>query len=233
MKKLLSFFAFLLLFSACASSPSSKSFQPSAYSYSQSDSESVSVRTASTGGSTNSVKTEQKDRMVIITTYLTLESDNPEATTEKLLEIPPKYKGYITNSTSKSASIRVPADKLPAALEEIKKLGEVTNQSVYGEDVTTRYLDTQIALDNANKARERYLALLEKAENVQAALLVEKELERLNKEINHLKGQSNYLQHLTQFSTLHITIEKSVTPGPLGWIFYGLYKGVVWLFVWE
>ncbi len=233
MKKIVVFLGIMFLLSSCAASPALKSFEPSSYSTSNSR---ESVQVASTRSfSDKSIKseTEVKDRMVIITTYLTLESDNPELTTEKILEIPPKYKGYITNSTSKSASMRIPADKFVQALDEIKKFGEVTAQSVYGEDVTTRYLDTQIALDNAHKARDRYLTLLEKAENVQAALLVERELERLNRELNQLEGQSKYLQHLTQYSTLHITVEKDVTPGPVGWIFYGLYKAVIWLFIWE
>ncbi len=34
-------------------------------------------------------------------------------------------------------------------------------------------------------------------------------------------------------STINLTLETPTRPGPVGWIFYGLYKGVYWLFVWD
>ena len=35
------------------------------------------------------------------------------------------------------------------------------------------------------------------------------------------------------FATIAISLEESVTPGPVGWVFYGVYTGVKWLFVWD
>jgi hypothetical protein len=81
------------------------------------------------------------------------------------------------------------------------------------------------------KARERYLELLEKAENVQAALMVEKELERLNGEIDMLKGKINRLEHITEYSSITVYIKEKVKPGIIGYVFVGLYKGDKWLFV--
>jgi len=81
------------------------------------------------------------------------------------------------------------------------------------------------------KSRERYLELLARAENVQSALLVEKELERLNSEIEFLKGKLNKTSHLVDFATLTISIKEKVKPGLLGYVGIGLFEVVKWLFI--
>jgi hypothetical protein len=85
----------------------------------------------------------------------------------------------------------VKSEHLNDAIKEISELGKVQGKSLSGQDVTEEYLDFQIRLENAEKSRERYLELLAKAENVEAALKVEKELERLNGTIDLLKGKMN------------------------------------------
>jgi hypothetical protein len=107
----------------------------------------------------------------------------------------------------------------------------MTSKNVYGKDVTDEYFDNEIRLDNANKARQRYLELLQKAENVATTLLIEKELERLNVEIDSLKGKLERMNHLTDFSTIEIYLEQKEKLGILGYVFIGLYKGIEWLFV--
>jgi hypothetical protein len=86
-------------------------------------------------------------------------------------------------------------------------------------------------LDNASNARKRYLELLAKAETVEAALKVEKELERLNGEIDSLEGKINQLKHLSEYSTITVYLEEKVKPGILGYVGIGLYESVKWIFV--
>lgn len=97
--------------------------------------------------------------------------------------------------------------------------------------MTEDYLDFKIRLENAEKSRERYLELLSQAENVEAALKVEKELERLNASIDILKGKMNRIDHLSEFSTITVNLKEKKKPGPLGYIGIGLYRSVMWLFV--
>ncbi len=32
---------------------------------------------------------------------------------------------------------------------------------------------------------------------------------------------------------VQLTLETPTSPGPVGWVFYGLYRGIAWLFVWN
>jgi TolA-binding protein len=86
-------------------------------------------------------------------------------------------------------------------------------------------------VENAQKARKRYLELLEQATKVSDILAIEKELERLNGKIERLQGQINSFDKQVQYSSISIYFTEKVKPGPVGYIFVGLYKAVKFLFV--
>ena len=160
-------------------------------------------------------------------------SDQPDSIHIKIVQIAKKYNGYIVEQTNDMTTIRIPSKNQIEALTTIEGMGKVSKKELSGKDVTEEYEDLNIKLETLEKARKRYLELLDKAEDVKATLEVEKELERVNKEIDLLKGKLTNMTHLIEYITIEVRTEKTVRPGPLGWIFYGVYKGIAWLFVWE
>jgi len=187
----------------------------------------------SKNGSFDGQKENDKDiqRMVIYNASIELAVKNADTVNANLTRITAKYNGYVLTLGNNRSVIRVKPASLKPAVDEACKLGKLKYKNIYGDDVTEDYSDSQIRLDNAKKARQRYLELLAKAENVQAALMVEKELERLNKEIDSLEGKIKRLEHLSDFSTIIVSMQKKVKPGVLGYIGMGLYYSVKWLFV--
>jgi hypothetical protein len=172
-----------------------------------------------------------KSRVVLYNASITLLLKEPDSLNKKLPLLTKKYDGYVMTVGDNLSTIRVPATQLSNVLQDLSAMGKVTARSLSGQDVTDDYTDYTIRLDNAEKARQRYLQLLEKAENVEAAVKVEKELERLNSEIDLLKGKLARFDHLAAFSTVTIHLEKKHKIGLLGYPFVGLYKGIKWLFV--
>ncbi len=170
-------------------------------------------------------------RKIIYSANLHVSVDNPDSAGIQIEKIALKYNGYVNKTGTESAIIRVKSSCLDSALTDIASIGKITHKSIKGQDVTEEYLDNQIRLENALNARKRYLELLEKAENVEAALKVEKELERLNGEIDLLKGKINRIDHLAIYSTITIQINERKKPGLLGYIGLGFYHAVKWLFV--
>jgi len=179
----------------------------------------------------NSSEAEVAQRKVLYSADLTLAVEQPDSTGKALGHIAERYEGYAQELGTSRAVIRVKSGQLEAALQEISSLGKVQNRSVSGQDVTEQYLDYQIRLENSQKARDRYLELLAKAENVEAALKVERELERLNETIDLLKGRMNRMDHLEEYSTITVQIKERKKPGVLGYIGLGVYEAVKWLFV--
>lgn len=191
-------------------------------------------REASTASGWNYNRSEDgiaAERKILYSANLALAVKNPDTLNVQLERIAKKYHGYVNETGTYQTVIRVKSDELNPAINEISLLGKLQSKSLSGQDVTEEYLDYQVRLENAEKARSRYLELLAKAENVSAALLVEKELERLNGTIEMMKGKMARLEHLEAFSTITVKIKERKKPGILGYIGIGLYKGVKWLFV--
>jgi hypothetical protein len=174
------------------------------------------------------VVTEKK---IIYSSSIDLTVKIPDTAAVYISGIATKYKGYVQQTGTTMCVIRVEAKYLKTAMDEIALLGKVSNKTSYGEDVSDQYADYAIRLENAEKARMRYLELLARDENVQATLLVEKELERLNETIELMKGQMNRIDHLSTYSTITVYLKEKTKPGVIGYIGIGVYKAVKWLFV--
>ena len=173
------------------------------------------------------------ERMIVRNASLNLYRSDPERGPELAAALVKGAGGWVAQSSTTSLMARVPAGKLEKFLADAAALGTVESRHVSGEDVTDQFRDTTIRLDNLIKIRGRYLELLAKSQGVSEAVMVEKELERVTLEIEHLKGQLQALEQTSRYSLVSLSFERETRPGPLGWVFYGLAKGVKWLFVWD
>lgn len=169
----------------------------------------------------------QEDRKILYAGDLRLLVKNADSTIAQIKQ----FKGYVSASGSNNTTIYVPADRLNETMQVLKKMGSVQSYQIESEDVTEKYFDMGIRLDNAKKARTRYLELLARAENVEAALKVEKELERLNGEIDVLEGKIKFWDHRLDYSPITIRYTEKKKLGILGWAGYGMYQTVKWFFI--
>ena len=170
-------------------------------------------------------------RKLIYQAFIGLVVQHPDTTNQRLVVIARENGGYILNLGNKKSVIRVQTEKLQEALTALTRLGKVKYRNVTGEDVTDQFTDYKIRLDNAYKTRKRYLELLEMARTVEETLRVEKELERLNMEIDTLEGKLNKLEHLSSYSTITVNMTEKAKLGILGYVGAGLFKAVKWLIV--
>lgn len=150
------------------------------------------------------------------------------------------FGGYLSQRSSSSLTVRVPAKEFYPLNDFIKSLGPVKYENATAQDVTMQYTDLKIRLDVQMKMLARYQDLLKKAASVKDAVEVERELSRITERVEQLKGQIRYYDSQIGFSTIVVNFQahyaafsKETKPGPLGWVFYGLYVGVKWLFVWD
>jgi chromosome segregation ATPase len=171
------------------------------------------------------------DRLIASTADLEIKTDQSDSLHNRVIRLADKYGGYVLHSGGNETSIRIPSTGFNSAIEDIENLGEVIEKKLSGKDVTEQYSDLETRLDNAEKTRQRYLALLERTKSMDEILRLEKELERLNIQIEVLKGKIERLSHLVQYSTITVKSFKEVEPGPVAYAFYQLYSGVKWLFV--
>lgn len=111
-----------------------------------------------------------------------------------------------------SLTIRVPAEKFSAFVDDTAKLGRVTSQSESNEDVTQQHVDLKARLGNLKATENRLRQFLNRARNVKEALEVERELSRVRGEIESMQAQIDYLERQAAMATVTLDLTE---PQPL------------------
>jgi hypothetical protein len=173
------------------------------------------------------------NRSIVRSASLRVERDKPEEGPAQAVALAKNHGGYAELVTREAATVRIPAERLDAFLAAVPTLGQVEDQSISAVDVTDTHRDLKIRLAHLETMRARYQSLLERAANVSEAVLVEKELERVTTEYETLKARLQALEGQVALATVRVDFARPVRPGPVGWVFYGLAKGLKWLFIWE
>ncbi len=139
--------------------------------------------------------------------------------------------GWVESIADEHVVLRLPDAQLDAALDDLARLGEVASRRVQAQEVGDAHRDLRVRIDSLRRTRERYLALLDKAQSVADATAVERELERVTSELERLEATLAAMEKKIVYSSLSLEFSRKVRPGPLGWPFYAAYAGVKWLFV--
>jgi len=178
-------------------------------------------------------ESENDSRMIAYTANIRISVNNVEETKKILTGHIENFEGFITRESYNEITTRIPVEYMDEFLNIARTLGKVEYDTRTGVDITDQYRDNVIRLENLKNLRSRYLELLQMAETVGDLLSIEKELERVNTEIEIMEGRIQYAQMSVAYSNITVRFNERVRPGPLGWIFYGLYAGLKWLFVWN
>lgn len=145
--------------------------------------------------------------LLIYTANVTMAVFETKKTLDDAEKLAKSLGGYLVRRDDRSITFRVPSGKFDGALDEVMKLGDVLGRDVTVKDVTEEYFDLKIRLRNLEVVRERLEALLLKANKVEEALAVERELERVAGNIERIKGRLKLLQELVAFSTITLVLQ--------------------------
>lgn len=179
---------------------------------------------------------EIPDRQIIRTATMSIEVDEPKATAERVLSFVKARAGHIENTTESlqgiiNLKIRIPSNTLDELLDQISTQGSVSEQSTNSRDVTEEMMDVEAELKNLLELRARLRLLLQKAEKVSELLEIERELARVQTQIDRIEGRRKFLSSQVAFSSLELTIKRKKIYGPLGYLGMGLIEIISKLFV--
>jgi len=199
-----------------------------------------------------------EERMIVRTGEMSLVVEGVTEASEEIARLAASFGGYVVSSSISGEeeemrgwiSIRVPDEKFGQALAELRDLAvRVESESTYSEDVTEEYIDLESRLKNAEATEQQYLALLEKAEDVEDILRIYESLSRVRQEIEQIKGRMLYLERTSSMSLISVRLEPEVTARPLvraGWsalealksavrgiVIFGQWLGIlaIWLII--
>jgi hypothetical protein len=172
------------------------------------------------------------ERMIAYSADIEIEVKKLNDAKTAVIEEIGSVEGFIIQDSTNYVTARVPEESLDLFLQRVRLLGKVNSENKTGKDISDQYRDDLIRLESLKNVRGRYTELLEKAVTVTELLEIEKEMERVNAEIEILEGRKRYAELSVRYSAVTVRLQERTLPGPLGWIFFGLYSGLKWLFVW-
>ena len=153
---------------------------------------------------------------VIKTATVTLEvgDDELQQTLQNATSTAEKYGGFVISSSvsedrdnpTGSIVVRVPATRFGDALADLESLGKVDSESVSGQDVTQEFVDLQARLRNYVAQETVLLKLMNDAQSVTDTIRVQNELQRVQLEVERLRGRITYLEDQTSMSTIELRV---------------------------
>jgi len=185
------------------------------------------------------------ERKMIYRGYMELEVKKGEfgEKFDEIANIAKAVGGFVSNTDSSAygdklamgkITIRVPVDSFDSVIEQIKKLGNVKNLNTNVQEVTQEYVDLESRLKHFQAQEEILLKMMKESETVEDSIEVQRELSRVQEQIEIIKGRLRYLDEQISLSTITVFVtEPSVKPQPepITWGFLGTLREGVRLFI--
>ena len=174
------------------------------------------------------------ERLVIQNADLSIVVIDPEAKMDEIGKMAESMGGFVvtkevyqtfTSNNIKvpegNITVRVPAEKLEQALEQIKADAvEVQNETRSGQDVTREYVDLKSRLKTHEEAADQLSKILDQKTESAEVIEVFNQLVYHREQIEMLKGQINYYEEAAALSAVSVRVTAEETLQPLeiaGW----------------
>lgn len=175
---------------------------------------------ASTVSMSNAVLAERK---MIWTASLNLEVENFDKARNDIESILTGI-GFISNTNINSNNvyvdgklktikngnlvIRVDKDKFSSVINKLYGIGDVSNETTNGEDVTDKFVDIESRLRLLKLEQEKLEAYLAKTNDLDTIFKLETRITDIRYEIESLTGNLNKLSSLVELATINITMNE-------------------------
>lgn len=152
----------------------------------------------------------------------TLDFDTSLDTVSQLLE---QFGGFVENSSVSGVNyssqfngrttyryatytLRIPVRNFQGMTDALEVIGNVTHQSIYSDNITTQYYDSQSRLNTYRTEEERLLSMLEKVEDVESMIAIEERLSDVRYNIENIQTRLTNWQNQVDYSTVNLYISE-------------------------
>jgi hypothetical protein len=163
------------------------------------------------------------------------------------------YGGFVVNSSASQGSderlvegsfdLRIPAESYDDALSRLRQLGKVEALEESGQDVSQEFVDLNARIRQLRAVEAQLLELLQRANDVPAALAVQNQLSQVQLDLEQARGRLQYLDDRVSYATISLVMREVGAVAPkddgfsivdawatagsaflavVGWIFIGI-----------
>jgi predicted anti-sigma-YlaC factor YlaD len=128
--------------------------------------------------------------------------------------------GDKTTARELRGTVRVPGDAMAAALERLRQIGQVVEDTQGSQDVTDHIVDLDARMVSARATEKRLTELLaNRTGKLSDVLEIEREITRVRLDIERLDAEKTNLGRRVTYATIDLTISEErkagLDPGPL------------------
>lgn len=181
----------------------------------------------------------QPQRQLIRVGDISVHVEDPRGAATRLEARVTAAGGFVESSqregdgSSARLELRVPSAMLDAFMDSAAAMGKVRDRSVSAQDVTDQLIDLDARRATLVATRDRLRELLKRADLVRDVVEVERELTRVQGQLDSMDRQLEAMRTRVALSPLTVRLDRPPVLGPLGWVAYGLGKAIEKLFVWR
>ncbi len=129
------------------------------------------------------------------------------------------YKYYDESDPDKSLkygriTVRVPQERFMGTVDFLETAGVQKNLNIWSQDITAQYRDIANEVTNLEIRESKLREIMERAEEIEDVITVERELSRVRGEINGYMGTLKDWERLVSLSTIHIELNEVETLEP-------------------
>jgi hypothetical protein len=122
--------------------------------------------------------------------------------------------GDKTTARELRGTVRVPGDRMAAALERLRQIGQVVEDTQGSQDVTDHIVDLGARLASARATEERLKELLRtRTGKLSEVLEIERELTRVRLDIERLEAERTNVGRRVSYATINLTISEERKAG--------------------
>lgn len=137
------------------------------------------------------------------------------AALDRILQTTLNAGGYLSSRSDTAMTVRVPSGRFHESMALFEQTGDVTGRSVNVQDVSEEFHDLEIRIESLAALHARMQNLLEQASTLDEILRIERELERLARDIDQARGRLRFLSTQVAWSTVALAIrERPAAPPP-------------------
>ncbi len=169
---------------------------------------------------TSQIDTAPTDRKIVRNADLNLEAESPEESQKSIASIAESKGGFVVESQQSisdkkgttrdtvTMTVRVPSAKFAEAVDEIRKTASrVIVETIKGDDVTEEFIDVEARLKAKKALEQQFMEIMKRANSVEDALNVQRQLGEVRGEIEKIEGRKRFLENQSSLSTIKIRIQ--------------------------
>jgi Domain of unknown function (DUF4349) len=111
-------------------------------------------------------------------------------------------------TTTGTLTLRVPQTAYATAMGRLGDLGKVAGREESGQDVSAEFVDLESRKRHLEAVETQLLKLLQRADDVPAALAVQAKLDDVQRQLEEVRGRLRYLDDQTAFATINLALRE-------------------------